>query len=39
MDQTALEAVNGYRFKPALRSRLEPVPVMITVEMNIRLGY
>jgi TonB family protein len=36
MDQKALEAVNRYRFKPALRDGLEPVPVMITIEVNFQ---
>jgi len=39
MDQKALEAVDRYRFKPALRNKMEPVPVMITIEVNFRLGY
>lgn len=38
MDQKALEAVYRYRFKPAMKNKLEPVPVMITVEVNFRLG-
>jgi len=36
MDEKALEAVNQYRFTPAMRKG-EPVPVMITVEVNFRL--
>ncbi len=39
LDQKALEAVDRYRFKPALRSKMEPVPVVITIEVNFRLGY
>lgn len=39
MDQKALEAVDRYRFKPAMRNGMEPVPVMISVEVNFRLGY
>ena len=38
LDQKALEAVDRYRFKPALRNKIEPVPVMITIEVNFRLG-
>jgi TonB family protein len=38
MDEKALEAVSRYRFKPAMREGVEPVPVMITVAVNFRLG-
>ncbi len=38
LDQKALEAVARYRFKPALRNKMEPVPVMITIEVNFRRG-
>jgi TonB family protein len=38
LDQKALEAVDRYRFKPALRNKMEPVPVIITIEVNFRLG-
>jgi TonB family protein len=38
LDQKALDAVYRYRFKPAMKNKLEPVPVMITVEVNFRLG-
>jgi len=34
MDQKALEAVNRFRFKPALRDGLEPVTVRITVHVK-----
>jgi TonB family protein len=37
MDQKALEAASRYRFKPALRDKLEPVPVMISIEVNFRI--
>jgi TonB family protein len=36
LDQNAIFAVNSYRFRPALRDG-EPVPVMISVEVNFRL--
>lgn len=38
MDQKALEAVNHYRFKPAMRNGIEPVPVKVTIAVNFRLG-
>ena len=37
LDQKALEAVRQYRFKPAMLDGKTPVPVMITVEVNLRL--
>jgi len=36
LDQKAIEAVNKYRFKPAMKNG-EPVPVGITVQVNFRL--
>jgi TonB family protein len=36
LDQNAMDAVGRYRFKPAMRNG-EPVPVMITVEVNFQL--
>jgi len=36
LDQNAIEAVMKYRFKPAMKGN-QPVPVMITVEVNFRL--
>jgi len=36
LSDKAIEAVNKYRFKPALRNG-EPVPVKITVQVNFRL--
>jgi TonB family protein len=36
LDEKALQAVQGYRFKPA-RKNGRPVPVMITVAVNFRL--
>jgi len=38
LDQKALEAVSRYRFRPAMRNGIEPVPTMVTVEVNFRLG-
>ena len=37
LDQNAVFSVGRYRFKPAMRNG-EPVPVIITVEVNFRLG-
>lgn len=37
LDQKAVDAVTDYRFAPALRRRMQPVPVMITVEVNFRI--
>lgn len=37
LDQKALEAARQWRFMPALRNQMQPVPVMITVEINFRL--
>lgn len=37
LDQKAIDAVINYRFVPALRHRVQPVPVMITVEVNFRI--
>ena len=37
LDQKAIEAVNKYKFKPAMKKDGTPVPVMITVEVNFRL--
>lgn len=34
--QSALESVNRYRFKPAFKDGVQPVTVMITVEVNFR---
>lgn len=36
LDQKALEAVSRYRFKPAMKDK-QPVPVMMTIEVNFRL--
>jgi TonB family protein len=37
LDEKAIEAVKKYRFKPAMKAGV-PVPVMIDVEVNFRLG-
>jgi len=37
LDEKAIEAVNKYKFKPAMKDGKTPVPVMITVEVNFRL--
>jgi protein TonB len=37
LDEKALEAVKKYKFRPAMKQGLGPVPVMITVEVNFRL--
>jgi len=34
LDENAIEAVLRYRFRPALKNHSEPVPVVITVEVN-----
>jgi TonB family protein len=35
LDQKAIEAVNKYRFRPAMKNG-EPVPIRITVEVSFR---
>ena len=37
LDQNALEAVRHYRFSPAKKKEVGPVPVMITIAVNFRL--
>jgi len=37
LDKKALEAVARYRFKPAMKDGLEPVPILITIAVNFRL--
>jgi TonB family protein len=37
LDEKALEAVRNYKFKPAMLDGRQPVPVLITVEVNFRL--
>jgi len=37
MDEKAVEAVKQYRFKPAMKDGITPVPVMITIAVNFRL--
>jgi TonB family protein len=36
LDQQALHAVMRYRFKPAMRDGMEPVPVTVTLAVNFR---
>jgi TonB family protein len=38
LDQKALDAVNRYRFKAAMRNGIEPVPVLVTIAVNFRIG-
>jgi TonB family protein len=35
-EQAAMDAVTRYRFKPAFKNRVQPVPAMITIEINFR---
>jgi TonB family protein len=37
LDEKAIEAVNHFRFKPAMRNG-EPIAVMVSIEINFRLG-
>ncbi len=37
LDEKAIEAIRGYRFKPALMDHRTPVPVQITIEIDFRL--
>ncbi len=37
LDQKAIEAVRQYKFRPAMKDRKTPVPVMVTIEVNFRL--
>jgi TonB family protein len=37
LNETALEAVRKYRFKPAMKDGKTPVPVMVTIAVNFRL--
>ena len=37
LDQNAIEAIKQYRFKPAMKDGVTPVPVMITIEVDFRL--
>lgn len=38
LDEYALEAVKQYRFKPAMRNGIQPVPVKLTVHIEFMLG-
>jgi len=35
--EKALEAVRKYKFRPAMKGRKTPVPVLMTIEVNFRL--
>ncbi|HWG19539.1 MAG TPA: TonB family protein [Terracidiphilus sp.] len=37
LDGAAVEAIRKYRFRPAIKSHVGPVPVMVTIEVNFRL--
>jgi TonB family protein len=37
LDKNALDAVRKYKFKPAMKDGVKPVPVIITIEVNFRL--
>jgi len=37
LDEKAIEAVKRYRFRPAVRNGITPVPVYVNVEVNFRL--
>jgi TonB family protein len=39
LDQSAIDAVRGYLFKPAMKDGATPVPVMITIEVDYRLYH
>lgn len=38
LNEKAMEAVRQYRFKPALKDGVTPVPVMITIEVDFHLA-
>jgi TonB family protein len=38
LDEKALEAVRQYKFRPAMKDGKTPVPVMVTIEVDFRLG-
>ena len=37
LDEKAIDAIRGYKFKPALMDRTTPVPVVITIEVDFKL--
>lgn len=39
LDRNAVDAVKQYLFKPAMKDGVTPVPVMITIEVDYRLGH
>ncbi|MGD1105789.1 MAG: energy transducer TonB [Terracidiphilus sp.] len=38
LDEKAIEAIKQYKFKPAMKDGKTPVPVMVTIEVDFRLG-
>ena len=38
LDEKAMEAIRQYKFKPAMKDGKTPVPVMVTIEVDFRLG-
>jgi TonB family protein len=38
LDEKAIEAIKQYKFKPGMKDGKTPVPVMVTIEVDFRLG-
>ena len=38
LDEKAIEAIKQYKFKPAMKDGKTPVPVLVTIEVDFRLG-
>lgn len=38
LDEKAIEAIKQYKFRPAIKDGKTPVPVMLTIEVDFRLG-
>jgi TonB family protein len=38
LDEKAIEAIRQYKFRPAMKDGKTPVPVMVTIEVDFRLG-
>ncbi|MGA2754856.1 MAG: energy transducer TonB [Terracidiphilus sp.] len=38
LDEKAMDAIRQYKFKPAMKDGKTPVPVMVTIEVDFRLG-
>ena len=38
LDEKAIEAIKQYKFKPAMKNGKTPVPVMVTIEVDFKLG-